>query len=194
MILDVPYQSQEPLEKNDEKDWCALASLWMVMTFHLKSRAPSLEELHQKYGPTLETTETFQDIGITHKDLLKIARDFRLLGFRKSWWAEPGVQTLIEKFRGEGEGDKEINSWTVTNISESFYSLEELINHNTPVIISVSSEFSPSKTSHVVVLVGIEENQLIIHDPYKKGANFKISKEEFKKYWLRQAIIIYPGQ
>lgn len=187
MILDVPYQSQEALENGEIRKWCGLACLWMILSYHLKDNAPKITELSEKNGLSFE-----QD-GFQHKDLLKIAREYGLSGYRKSWWAEPGVGTLIEKFKNEGESNSEIDQWMETNINESLYTLNTLIECKMPVIISVSQDFSPSNSTHLVVLVGVEGNNLIIHDPYKRGASYKISKDEFKNYWLRQAIIIYPG-
>lgn len=190
MILDVPYKSQEDIENGSRKDWCALACLSMVLAYYLKDAAPSLEDLQKKYGPTLSAKEYFNTIGIEHKDLLRIAREYNLRGFRKSWWVLPGSQVVIDKFKEEGESEVDVADWNLSNLEEGSFTLEQAINHSIPVIVSVSPEFSPSHSTHLVVLVGIEDNNFIIHDPYKKGANFKISKEEFKKYFLKQAIFI----
>lgn len=184
MVLDVPYQSQEPLENGDIKKWCGIASLWMVMAYHLKDKTPKVEELLEKYG------FSFEHSGFEHKDLIKIAREYGLRGFRKSWWAKPGIETLLEKFRLEGEGEEDLTDWLDININESLFTLKQLVDKQIPAILSVSPGFSPSSFTHLVVLIGWEDNNLIIHDPYKKGANFKISEEEFKKYWTRQAIFI----
>lgn len=186
MILDVPYQSQKPYEidKPGQRKWCGIACLWMIMAFYLKDAAPTIDELLEKYGGE------FENNGFQHKDLLKIAREYHLQGFRKSWWAAPGVDDLITKFKSEGESEDEVTQWLQTNIDESFYTLEKLINQNTPVILSVSKEFSPSEDTHLVVLTGVEDEDLIIHDPFEKGENFRITRQEFKKFWLRQAIVL----
>lgn len=194
MILDVPYKSQEDIEEGQRRDWCALACLWMMMCYYLKDKAPSLEDLHQKYGPALKEKEYFDTLGIEHKDLLRIAREYNLRGFRKSWWVLPGAQPLIDKFKEDGETEKDIEDWAKTNLEESLFTLESLVHKRNPVILSVSKDFSPSQATHLVVLVGVEDDNFLIHDPYKKGANFKISKEEFKKYFLKQAIVIVSGQ
>lgn len=190
MILDVPYIPQESIEKGERKDWCALACLSMVLSYYLKENAPTLEEIHQKYAPTLEAKENFANIGIEHKDLLKIARDHGLRGFRKSWHVLPGAQPIIDRFKQDGESEADITDWEQTNIEESLFTLESMVNKGVPVVLSVTSEFSPSKSTHLVVLVGTENDQFIIHDPYQKGANYRISKEEFKKYWLKQVVIV----
>lgn len=185
MILDVPYQSQQPLEENGAvRKWCGIACLWMVMAYFLKDQAPKIEQLLQKCGAEFEAA------GFLHQDLIKIARVYGLSGFRKSWWAQPGIQALLDKFKSEGESDQDLSGWMEINIDESLHTLEQLIHQDTPVIISVNQDFSPSSSTHLVVLVGVEDDNFIIHDPYKRGANFKISQEEFKKYWLRQAIVI----
>jgi hypothetical protein len=184
MILQVPYQSQEPLETTMERRWCGIASLWMVLAFHLGDQVPTVDDLLAKYGPD------FEGNGFQHKDLLKIARDLGLYGFRKSWWAEPGVQDLYAKFKGEGESEEELQAWMETNLEEGIFTLEGLIDEKCPVIVSVSREFSPSDSTHLIVVIGYEDGALIVHDPYKKGPAFRVSKEEFKRYWIRQAIII----
>lgn len=184
MILDVPYQSQIPYETNEEVHWCGIVSLWMVMSYYLKDKAPTIQNILDKYG------QEYKNNGHQHKDLLKIARDYNLRGFRKSWWAEPGVQPLLEKFQTEGETQEDIDDWLEINLAESFTTLKSLIEQNIPVILSVNQDFSPSQSTHLVVLAGYEDNILTLHDPYKKGSNFKISEQEFRKCWLRQAIII----
>lgn len=187
MILEVPYKSQVEIESTEEKKWCGLACLFMVMRYYLKESAPSLKELHQEYG------EAFENNGYQHKDLLNIAKKHNLRGFRKSWWASPGDQQLIERFKEEGEGDADIKDWAETNLEEGLFTIEECIKNEIPVIVSVSKEFSPSTSTHLVVIIGVEEDDFILHDSYKKGENYKISKDEFKKYWLRQAIIVKKG-
>lgn len=190
MILDVPYIPQESIEKGERKDWCALACLAMVLGYHLGDKAPTLEEIHQKYAPELESKENFISVGIKHKDILRIAREYNLRGFRKSWHVLPGAQPILDRFKEEGESVKDITSWEQTNIEESSYTLESMVNKQIPVILSVSKEFSTSSNTHLVVLVGVEGDDFLIHDPYQKGANYRISKEEFKKYWLKQAVFI----
>ncbi|MBI4037387.1 C39 family peptidase [Candidatus Daviesbacteria bacterium] len=188
MILNVSYQAQLPYEDDPEvnKDWCGILCLWMVMSYYLKDQAPSVEQLLSKYGQQLK------DNGFRHQDFLKIARDYNLRGFRKSWWAQPGVQPILEKFQQEGEGEQDIEDWLQTNLEEGIFTIENMINQNIPVIVSVNKEFSPSNTSHLILVVGCDDNNFIVHDPLHKGPNYKVSKEELKKYWIRQAIIIKP--
>jgi len=184
MILDVPYQSQLPLETTEEKKWCGIASLQMILSFYLKEDAPSAQELLDKYGVEFESN------GSQHKDLLKIARDYNLRGFRKSWWVKPGDQNIITKFKEEGESEDDIRSWMETNTQESFFTVRYLLDQGLPVIASVSSEFSPSNSTHLVVIIGYKDNEFIIHDPNKKGESFKIPQKELEKYWLRQIIVV----
>lgn len=186
MTLDVPYKSQLPYETGGEgeRQWCGIVSLWMILNYYLKGKAPKVEDLLRKYGA--EVTR----LGFQHKDFLKIARDFRLRGFRKSWWAEPGVQPLIEKFFAEGESEEDVKDWAETNTEEGLFTIKKMIDKGTPVIVSVTKEFSPSHSSHLIVVVGYEDSTLIVHDPLHKGPNYKVSEEEFKNFWTRQAIII----
>lgn len=185
MILDVPYQPQREMEKEGESKWCGLASLWMVLSYYLKGQAPAPQELVEKYG------DGFEKNGFRHQDLLKIARDYGLQGFRKSWWAEPGVQPLLQKFRDEGESEEEIGEWLKTNLEEGVFTIRKMIEEGKPVMVSMNPEFIGTQTSHLVVVVGFDGNQLIIHDPAVKGPNYKISEADFSKYWLRQGIILY---
>lgn len=186
MIIDAPYKSQLPYETGGEgeRQWCGIVSLWMVLSYYLKDNGPTVEELLEKYG------ENITNLGFQHKDFIKIARDLGLRGFRKSWWAEPGVLPLIGKFLEEGEEGEDIKDWAKTNIEEGIFTIKKFIAQGVPVIVSVNKDFSPSLSSHLVVVVGHEGSDLIIHDPLHKGAGFKISEEEFKNYWIRQAIII----
>lgn len=185
MILDVPYQSQEPLETTVDKKWCGLACLWMVISYYINDAAPSAEDLVSQYG------EEFEKNGFQHKDLLKIARNFEIWGFRKSWLPPVEAERLIEKFQTEGEREADTDIWEALVIEESFFSIGRLLSQKIPVIASVSSEFSNSNSTHLVVIIGEEGENLIIHDPYTRGEDFKISKKEFRKHWLRQAVILY---
>lgn len=190
MILDVPYQSQLPFETGGEgeRQWCGIVSLWMVLSYYLKEQAPKVEGLLQKYG------ENITNLGFQHKDFIKIARDLGLRGFRKSWWADPGVFPIMDKFLREGESEEEVKEWAETNLEEGLFTIKKYINQGIPVIVSVNKEFSPSHSSHLIVVVGYEGDKLIIHDPLHKGPNYKINEEEFKNFWIRQAIIIKKGR
>lgn len=191
MNLDINYQSQEPLEKSDRKDWCGLACLYMVLNFYLQNESPSLSDLHQKFGTTLEAKTNFQTVGLEHKDILRIAREYGLKGFRKSWWAEPGVFPLFEKFLAEGESEEEIEKWMRGNKDEGVFALKKAVSENMPVIVSMDNKFAQTKTTHLVLVKGFNDNKIIVHDPYKNGADFSINEEDFKNHWLRQAIFIY---
>ena len=186
MILDVPYKSQLPYETSEEgeRQWCGIVSLWMVLSYHLKEAAPGVEDLLQKYGDSVVAK------GFQHKDFLQIVRDFGLRGFRKSWWAEPVAFPLMDKFLQEGESEEDIKDWAETNLEESLFTLKRMIDQGIPVIVSVNKEFSPSHSSHLIVVIGYENNTLIANDPLHKGPNYKISEGEFKNFWIRQAIII----
>lgn len=190
MILDVPYKSQLPYETGGEgeRQWCGIVSLWMVLGYYLKNQAPKVEELLQKYGAEIT------NLGFQHKGFLKIARDFGLRGFRKSWWAEPGVFPLMDKFSQEGESTEDIKEWANTNIEEGIFTIKKYISQGVPVIVSVNKDFSPSHSSHLVVVIGYENGNLVIHDPLHKGECFRVGEEEFKNYWIRQAIILLSSK
>lgn len=98
----------------------------------------------------------------------------------------------MERFVVEGESEEDVKDWAETNVDEGVFILKRAADQNIPVITSVSPEFSPSGSTHLVVIVGYEGSNLVIHDPLNRGENFKISEEEFKKYWLRQAVVIKP--
>lgn len=186
MILDIPYQSQLPLETEGKVRWCGLVSLWMVLSYYLKEEAPNPQQIIEKYGTEFDIN------GHQHKDLLKIARDFGLKGFRKSWWAEPGVQPILEKFRAEGESQEEINEWLKTNVDEGLFTIKNFIEKGNPVIVSMDKQFSSTNDTHLVVAIGSEKDSLAIHDPYQNGANYKISEEYFREHWLKQGLFIFP--
>lgn len=186
MILQVPYLSQQKIETGDQHQWCGIACLGMVLGFYLRENAPSLETLVQNFGTKL------QNSGFAHKDIINFARVYGFRGWRKSWWAEPGNQYMLSKFRLEGETDEDLADWSESNINEGMYTIERSLQQKQPVIVSVNPEFSPSKSTHLVVVVGYENGYLTIHDPYLKGANFNIGEAGFRKYWLRQAIFLVP--
>lgn len=189
MILDIPYQSQFPVEEaNKDARWCGLTCISMILSFYFREKAPSLETLVQNFGSKLETG------GFTHRDLINFTRVYGMRGFRKSWWASPGDQAMIEKFKADGETEEDINDWSETNVDEGLHTIERMINQKHPVMVSVSGEFSPSKATHLVLITGYENGYLTIHDPYKKGPNYKIGVEGFKKYWLKQAIFLLPQE
>ncbi len=188
MKLDVPYISQLPLEdpNTSEKKWCGLACLAMVMKFYLKDAAPEAGDIVDKYS------EDYEKNGYMHTDLLTISRENGLRGFRKHWWTTQIEASAVAKFKEEGETEEDIQDWLDMNFNESLYSIKSSLNQGQPVIISVSKEFCPSESSHLVVVIGYDQDQMLVHDPYTKGEAYSLATEDFKRYFLRQAIFIKP--
>lgn len=65
--------------------------------------------------------------------------------------------------------------------------IEDLIGMDIPVVASIDSSImgSEEESNHVVIVVGIENSEIIIHDP-EVGNNIKINKDEFLLGWGRR--------
>lgn len=68
--------------------------------------------------------------------------------------------------------------------SQLFQVLEELIKNDIPVVVSISSSIigSEDETNHVVVVVGLKENHVVIHDP-ELGEYVEVEKNTFLEAW-----------
>ena len=82
------------------------------------------------------------------------------------------------------DGMKQLNINFVYLRNQSFKALEEMIKNETPLAVSIHSSVAGTEddTNHVVVVVGIKENRVVIHDP-EIGKYIEINKNDFLDAW-----------
>lgn len=85
------------------------------------------------------------------------------------------------------EGMDKFNVKFVYLKNQNLQNIENLIENNTPLVVSIDSSVVGGKdeTNHVVVVVGIEDNLIIVHDT-ETGANIKINDSDFLTAWRKR--------
>lgn len=82
------------------------------------------------------------------------------------------------------EGMNKLNIKFIYLKNQSLQILGELIENNIPVVCSIATSLlgSEDETNHVVVVVGLKENHVIIHNP-EIGEYVEIEKNTFLEAW-----------
>lgn len=193
-VLDVPALSQKESDVTAlyDRKGCGLTSLMMVMQYYeVKPKVLELAEV-------ADDLKAFShESGWVHDGLINIARNYNLKGFRINYTQleDEDVTKAEEIFSESGSSDEEIDKFkeSVAFAKENspVQDLERLIDASTPVIVSMDKAYAKTLFSHLIVLRGFENNQVIVNDPWNNGPDHKISKEDFEKYWTKRAIFIF---
>ena len=111
----------------------------------------------------------FYGIKVGEKELRKL---FKTTPSHGTYWkdVEENIKRLDVKF--------------VYLKNQPFRTLEELFKDDIPAVVSISSSIivSEDETNHVVVVVGLKENHVAIHDP-EIGGYVEIEKNTFLEGW-----------
>jgi len=85
------------------------------------------------------------------------------------------------------EGMKQLGMKFIYLRNESIQSIEDLIKSDTPVVVSIDSSVigGEEEVNHVMIVVGIDGNDVIINDP-EAGENVNVNKEDFLAAWMRR--------
>ncbi len=175
MKLNVPYYSQkvDVIDSEWKGRACGITCLKMVLDFYDKN-TPSLDELI-KLGVA---SGAYGKSGWIHRGLIDIANKFDLVVESREFKSDDKIEILRE------EGIKQI-----------IKSLREGV----PVFVSIVKQFKYSDKFHMVVLVGLKEDEenpegFYYHDPdastVEEGKNLFVSMETFRKHWRRMAIFV----
>lgn len=174
-ILDVPFYSQytDVQDPQWKERACGILCLKMVLDF-LGPRTPTPDEFLKK-GVSFGAYGTW---GWTHNGLVAVADSF-------------GIAMERKEFRSEDQ--KKAEKLLDLGIDELVSSLER----NKPVLISAIKKWVEEKKFHMMVLVGVEEDEGVAkgfyyHDPdaytEEEGRGRFVPMNTFKRHWRRMAI------
>lgn len=188
MILDVPYYSQtKDTQKEGWKDLsCGIVALKMVLDFYQPTKL-SIDELYQK---GLDIGGYLENVGWYHHSLALLAKQ---LGFKAitRLWSLP--EEYEQKLRDRGFNEEDLQILEDQQLEEGIFTIKKELENGYPVIVSVSKGFGREGKGHLVVLIGLNDQGFILHDPFEEirpGKQFKITFADFKESWVKRAILI----
>lgn len=144
---------------------CGAAALAMVLGASGLERAPSVDEVLKK---GLASDAYRQERGWLHRELAAVARSYGVNAHPEDW-----------------SGDDLICAWE---------HLQDAVARG-PVVASVDPSFSPSASSHLIVVCGLEDGSATIYDPFRAGRNevrYEVPLEFLRDHWTRRIICIHP--
>lgn len=170
---------------------CGITSLRMVLSFWgTNTTLFELDELIEKHKAFNE------NLAWVHSGLINIARNFGLKGYRINYQMlnEEDLPKAEQVFSAEGAKLDEIklfeDSFKFAKQNGEIADIDRLVNSKIPVIASMERSYASTKDTHMIVIIGEEEDKFVVNDPWTFGPNFEISKEEFMKHWTKRAIVI----
>lgn len=192
--LEVPYKSQksEEIWQNYTNSGCGLTSLQMVLEyFGYSLNGNQMNALAREVGAY------HSQHGWSHAGLIDVARRVGLAGYRINYEfsTDQDLEKAQEILTKEGAGDNELSSFR-----ESFEfsrkhgevaDVQRLGELGVPVIASLRPEYTKLDTSHLVVITGINSENVTLNDPWLNGPNYKLSLSDFEKYWTKRVIVVY---
>jgi len=104
-------------------------------------------------------------------------------------WKHDGLADLAKFYGAKAKN----YDWANLNLREAETELFKYLGH-TPILASIFRQFNPNNTGgHLIVLIGLENNQIIYADPEIKDHNkiiCSIKKEKFLQGWKRRVIVV----
>lgn len=191
--LDVPYISQKDPETSDRygRRGCGLTAIRMALAYNgANLPLDQLDELIEKTGAYTE------EKGWIHAGLVDIARGVGLQGYRINYemLRDEDLEKAKEVFKNEGASDGELqmfeDSFKEAKSEGSMADLKRLIDLSIPPVTSMQKSYASTLASHMIVIKGYKDGNLLVNDPWDFGPDYIISEEEFLKHWTKKAIII----
>jgi len=203
IILDVPYYSQfsDEIEKEWQNQACGVVALKMVLDFYNQT-VLNIQSLIQE---GVQADGFVKDVGWVHSALIKIARQYGLLGWRKNFFLSPHDLTNLKE---ENYSQQEIDLQNKDLTEEGIVTLAKSIAGGNPVIVSVTRNFDAKKQGHLIVLTGIKDwnggvgaSGFFYNDPdnlastrvgegHNGQKNNFVSLQKFEKNWSRRAVFL----
>lgn len=163
-IPDVPFYSQfrDITSSTWQKVGCGVASLAMVIDY---------------YNPDSVSVNTLLKQGVVSGAYQKNAG-----------WSHKGLISLSKKYGLDG-GAFDLSA---LNKKAAFSQFKSYLKDG-PVIASVHYKFDPKSTiPHLVVINGVDGDNVYYNDPASTSGQKKISLEQFLKAWKNRFIVVRP--
>ena len=197
-----------PYFKQPDDTHCFQACLKMVLKYFFPEKDFSYEELDKISDKAKDKYTWFSAAVIKVKKMglkVKAYSNFDYNEFikngaeyiRKKYDKEIAERTIeMSDIKSEIENAKEMIKEDIYELKElSFKDIENWFKENYMAILLVDSNMINNKSGyegHFVVLIGIDDNNVYVHDPSRVSgsANRKINKDLFKKAWKYQKLVI----
>jgi len=179
MQLHIPFFSQldNSVPQEHQRKVCALACVKMIIDSSKDSI--SFERIFKE----ALIVGSYEQAGWTHETIVRILRNHGILAYRQEFLAH----TINVE-----DGSFVVASHTDSFIQKGIDKIKQSIIAGNPVCVSVIKGFSNNKEDHMVLVVGYEEDALLIYDPLVSQDQNprKISIEEFVTFWKKFAIFV----
>lgn len=174
MALPVPYldQHRDIGDPRRRESACSVTCLAMALRFLNPSDAPSPDALYDE-GEAIGARD--EKGNWTHAGIAHLARNH-------------GLHAYSEEFRSMTRGRQNVYSGMF--IENGLLKIREEVLSGRPVIVSVFGR--RTRGPHTVLVVGIADEEFIIHDPDapagENGKEKHLSIEDFRENWRGMAI------
>ena len=194
--------------KQPDDTHCFQACLKMILKYFFPEKDFSYEELDKISDKAKDKYTWFCAAAVKVKKMglrVKAYSNFDYNEFikngaeyiRKKYDKEIAERTIeMSDIKSEIENAREMIKEHIYELKElSFKDIENWFKENYMVILLVDSNMinnEPGYEGHFVVLIGIDDNNVYVHDPARisGSANRKINKDLFKKAWEYQKLVI----
>ena len=179
MQLEIPFFSQldEQVPEELTRSVCAIACIKMILDF---------KKENSDFSKILKEAEWIgqkDKAGWTHEVLVRLLRNYNILAYRQEFIAHN-----IDVDNQQASVADHTNDFVEKGIQK----IKTNIDNQNPVMVSVRAGFSENKADHMILIVGYEENNLIVFDPIlHSDQNPKlINIDVFKDFWKKLAIFV----
>ena len=167
MTRNIPSYSQL-LDVTDEaykRRACGATSLAMLLGACNLEQPPTVDEVLTR---GIETGAYEEGNGWLHREMAELARSYGVFAHAEDWSGDPG--------------------WA------AWEHLQGFVMHG-PIMLSVTKEFSPSESSHLIVLIALTETEAVINDPFREvrdDVHYTVPLEQLKQHWTKRILCVHP--
>lgn len=166
MSRDLPSYSQL-LDVSDpayQRRACGAASLAMLLGGCSLETPPTVDEVLER---GIEFGAYKPGAGWKHREMAALARSFGVHAHNEDWSGDPG--------------------WA------AWEHLEDAVARS-PVMASVTKEFSPSEDSHLIVICAMTEDTASVYDPFRdsrEGIRYEVPVAFMKEHWTGRILYVH---
>lgn len=178
-IINIPFFSQldQQIPEDIRRSVCAIACIKMVIDYKKEKKDFS------KILKEAEYIGQKDKAGWTHEVLVRILRNYNVLAYRQEF-----VAHNIDLYNQSADVAEHTDEFVEKGIEK----IKKNIDNQNPVMVSVKAGFSENKSDHMVLVIGYENDSLIIFDPILKIDKnpLLINIKNFKDFWKNLAIFV----
>jgi len=178
--LEVPFYSQKEIVTNGESDGsCGIVCVKMILDFAEKDNdiQSLLKEGYVVGGKKEE--------GWNHEALIRVLRNHEVLAF--------GQEFISHDVDFDSNNGTENIEQTKKFFDLGIEKIKGSIDYGYPVISSVKPGFGENGNSHLILVIGYDEENFYLNDPQLNSDQevpLVVSIERFKEYWKGLTIFV----